>query len=109
SEQENKFSGQHILVVEDHPINQEVAREQLEKLGLKVTIASDGSQAVQQVLSGKFDLVLMDIQMPIMDGYKAARAIRQFDKKIPIIALTAAALVEDREKALAAGMNDHLG
>ena len=74
-----------------------------------MTIASDGFQAVQQVLSGKFDLVLMDIQMPIMDGYKAARAIRQFNKKIPIIALTAAALVEDREKALAAGMNDHLG
>ncbi|SFX43129.1 response regulator [Marinospirillum alkaliphilum] len=103
------FCGQRVLVVEDHPINQQVVQSQLEQMGLHVTLADDGAQGVEKVRAEAFDLVLMDIQMPVMDGYEATRAMRQFNSDIPIIALTAAALVEDRHKALAAGMNDHLG
>lgn len=107
--EEEKFCGQRVLVVEDHPINQEVARSQLEQMGLQVTLADDGAQGVEEVRQNSYDLVLMDIQMPVMDGYKATMAIREFNRDIPIIALTAAALFEDRQKALAVGMNDHLG
>ena len=103
------FCGQHVLVVEDNLINQHLAKSLLQKMGLKVTIAEDGFEGVEKVKAESFDLVLMDIQMPIMNGYLATEAIREFNSSIPIIALTAAALVEDREKALAAGMNDHLG
>jgi diguanylate cyclase (GGDEF)-like protein len=106
---EQRFDGQRILVVEDHPINQQVVKAQLEQLGLQVELADDGAEGVARLRSEAFDLVLMDIQMPVMDGYQATREIRRFDSDIPIIALTAAALVEDRDKALAAGMNDHLG
>lgn len=108
-ESRERFVGQRVLVVEDHPINQQVVQAQLEQMGLNVELASDGAQGVQRVRDEAFDLVLMDIQMPVMDGYQATIAIRQFNTVIPIIALTAAALVEDREKALACGMNDHLG
>lgn len=104
-----QFCGQRVLVAEDHPINQQVVQSQLEQMGLHVTLADDGAQGVEKVRAEAFDLVLMDIQMPVMDGYQATRVIRQFNPDIPIIALTAAALVEDRHKALAAGMNDHLG
>ncbi|MBE0507391.1 MAG: response regulator [Marinospirillum sp.] len=107
--QQGVFCGQRVLVVEDHPINQQVVQSQLEQMGLQVTLADDGAQGVEKVRKESFDLVLMDIQMPVMDGYQATREIRQFNKNLPIIALTAAALVEDRNKALAAGMNDHLG
>jgi len=108
-ELEEVFCGQEILVVDDHPINQQVVQSQLEQMGLKVTLAENGAQAVDQVRESPFDLVLMDIQMPIMDGYQATRAIREFNSDLPIIALTAASLVEDRNKALEAGMDDHLG
>lgn len=103
------FCGQHVLVVEDHPINQQVVQSQLEQMGLKVSLADNGADGVEQVRVNSFDLVLMDIQMPVLDGYEATRQIRAFNPDIPIIALTAAALVEDRNKALQAGMNDHLG
>jgi diguanylate cyclase (GGDEF)-like protein len=104
-----RFCSQKVLVVEDHPINQQVVQSQLEQMGLTVSLAGNGAEGVEQARREQYDLVLMDIQMPIMDGYEAARAIRTFNTEIPIIALTAAALVEDREKALQAGMNDHLG
>lgn len=104
-----KFAGQRILVVEDNLINQLVVREQLEQMGLVVHIANHGQEGVDAVAAGGIDLVLMDIQMPVMDGYQATRLIRQQQPHLPIIALTAAALFEDREKALQAGMNDHLG
>lgn len=97
-----------VLLVEDNEINQEVARELLSQLGLEISLANNGAQAVEKVKIQTFDLILMDIQMPIMDGYQACKAIRQFNSHIPIVALTAAATVEDRDKALAAGMNDHL-
>ncbi len=103
------FGGQQVLVVEDQRINQYVIQSQLEQIGLQVSLANHGAEGIEQLKHSPFDLVLMDIQMPVMDGYQATREIRQFNTEIPIIALTAADLVEDRHKALAAGMNDHLG
>lgn len=97
-----------ILLVEDNEINQLVAKTQLEKYGLTVVLAADGLQAVEQAKQQEFSLIFMDIQMPVMDGYQATQAIRLFNTRIPIVALTAAAMIEDKQKALAAGMNDHL-
>ena len=98
-----------VLLVEDNEINQEVALEQLRLMGLNVTLAENGQVAVEKAKHQKFDLILMDIQMPVMDGYHATQAIREFDRDTPIIALTAAAMIEDKKKALKSGMNDHLG
>lgn len=100
----------HVLLVEDNPINQEVTREQLRRLGLTVTVVGNGQQAVQamQDQARSYDLILMDIQMPLMDGYTATGHIRQTHPDVPIIALTAAAMVEDREKALHEGMSGHV-
>ncbi|SFR56903.1 response regulator [Thiomicrospira sp. ALE5] len=97
-----------VLLVEDNEINQEVAASMLAYLGLSVEIADHGQIAVEKVQQQNYDVILMDIQMPVMDGYQACRAIRQFNTTTPIIALSAAAMIEDKNKALAAGMNDHL-
>ena len=97
-----------VLLVEDNIINQEVVSAHLEQLGVGFVIASNGKEAVEVSKKQDFDLVLMDIQMPIMDGYQATRAIREFNPTIPILALTAAAMVEDKNRALDAGMNGHL-
>ncbi len=99
-----------ILVAEDHPINQRVITMLLERLGYRVRIVADGNQAVKVALAGAFDLVLMDCQMPDMDGFEATRAIRGCEKnrRTPIVALTANALDGFREKCLAAGMDDYL-
>ncbi|VAW87926.1 diguanylate cyclase/phosphodiesterase (GGDEF & EAL domains) with PAS/PAC sensor(s) [hydrothermal vent metagenome] len=102
--------GASVLVVEDNRINQQVIQELLEASGIRVTITNNGAMAVQAVHTNVFDLVLMDLQMPDMDGYQATRMIRrnpQF-KQLPIVAITAHAMAGDREKCLAAGMNDHL-
>lgn len=104
--------GRHLLLVEDNEINQLVARELLEKMGFTISLANNGQVAVSMVLNGSFDAVLMDIQMPGMDGYEATRRIRAearfgFDQ-LPIIAMTAHALSGDREKALQAGLNDYI-
>lgn len=99
-----------VLLVEDNDINQHIAREMLEHLGLKVDIAQHGGEAVELVEQHAYGLVLMDIQMPIMDGYSAAREIRArfaYDQ-LPIIAMTANSSNEDVEQSLAAGMQDHL-
>lgn len=103
--------GLKILLVEDNEINQEVASMFLKKAGIEVDIANNGLEAVEKQKNhqGKYDLILMDLQMPILSGYDATRQIRQFDKETPIIALTAAAMIEDKQKVLEAGMNDHLG
>ncbi|MBK5971269.1 MULTISPECIES: PAS domain-containing hybrid sensor histidine kinase/response regulator [Thiorhodovibrio] len=101
--------GKRILVAEDNPINQMVVRELLTKAGYQAVIAGNGREAVDLVCSQPFDAVLMDLQMPIMDGFSATAAIRAQHPKLPIIALTAAAFPADRERCLAAGMNDHLG
>jgi diguanylate cyclase (GGDEF)-like protein len=103
-----RFKGQSVLVVEDNEINQEVIGEMLANLNLNVAFAADGKQGVAAVKQGNIDLVLMDIQMPVMDGYEATKEIRAFNTSLPIVALTAAAMVEDKQKALAAGMDGHL-
>ena len=97
-----------VLLVEDNPINQEVGQELLRQMGVQVSVANNGEEAVDKVRSGGVDLVLMDIQMPVMDGYEATRQIRRFAPDLPIVALTAAAMIEDRQKAAEAGMNGHL-
>ena len=104
------IKGARILLVEDNDINQQLARELLEGAGFSVTIASNGREAVQAVLGDDFDAVLMDVQMPVMDGYQATEEIRRQDRcrKLPIIAMTAHAMAGDREKSLAVGMNDHI-
>jgi CheY-like chemotaxis protein len=96
--------------VEDNEINQQVAKEILEGAGLKVTLAADGQKGVNAVNESRYDVVLMDIQMPIMDGYAATREIRKDErfKELPIIAMTAHAMAGDEDKSLQAGMNGHV-
>lgn len=98
-----------ILVVEDNDINQMLAESILTKAGLEVTVVENGQLAVDCVLNQEFDAILMDIQMPVMDGYEATRQIRKNNFKKPIIALSANCYKEDIEKALESGMNDHIG
>ncbi|OHE08956.1 MAG: hypothetical protein A2513_02970 [Sulfurimonas sp. RIFOXYD12_FULL_33_39] len=104
------FGGIKALLVEDNLINQEVASMMLKRVAIEVDIANNGQEAVEKYFENPscYDLILMDLQMPVMSGYKAAKLIREHDKKIPIIALTAAAMIEDKQKATDAGMNDHL-
>jgi len=99
-----------ILLVEDNPINQELARDLLGRAGIVVTVAENGKEALEVLSAERFDAVLMDCQMPVMDGYAATRALREQPqwRDLPVIAMTANAMVGDREKALAAGMNDHI-
>ncbi|WP_394130963.1 response regulator [Shewanella maritima] len=102
--------GAHVLLVEDYILNQEIATELLQLAGLEVSLANNGQEAVDAVKANHYDLVLMDIQMPVMDGFQATREIRQtgeFDD-LPIIAMTANAMAGDKERCLEAGMNDHL-
>lgn len=102
--------GARVLLVEDNEVNQFVAQEFLIKAGLQVTTADNGSEGVERVRNAPFDIVLMDMQMPVMDGVQATRLIRTlpFGKGLPIIAMTAAVTPEDREACIQAGMNDHL-
>jgi PAS domain S-box-containing protein len=102
-------NGETILVAEDNSTNRELILAQLEKLGYKSHAVADGAKAVEAVLRGGFDLVLMDCQMPEMDGYEATRRIRQsIQARIPIVALTASAMTSDRERCLGEGMDDYL-
>ncbi|MBF0454588.1 MAG: response regulator [Magnetococcales bacterium] len=103
--------GGRVLLVEDNEINQQVAVELLEMAGLMVTVAENGQVGVDWVKKGAFDVVLMDIQMPVMDGYSATQEIRKNpdNSHLPIIAMTANAMAEDRDRCLAVGMNDHIG
>ncbi len=107
-----RLAGLRVLVAEDNDINQQVARELLEAAGIEVTIANNGRIAVDRALSEPFDAILMDLQMPVMDGFEATRLLRAHGgdlAAIPIIAMTANAMAEDRGRCLAAGMNDHIG
>lgn len=101
-----------VLLAEDNPVNLEVAKAMLMKLGVRLEVAGNGEQAVALADSGEIDLVLMDCQMPVMDGYEASALIRQHQahtaRRLPIIALTANAMGGDRDKCLAAGMDDYL-
>ncbi|MGB3223717.1 MAG: response regulator [Desulforhopalus sp.] len=104
----------HVLVVEDSPINQEVAVGMLERLGCRVCLVSNGKEAVDQIAETKFDLIFMDCQMPIMDGYQATRAIRKLEEsrggeyQIPIIAMTGNVMDGSREGCLSEGMDDYI-
>ncbi len=99
-----------VLLVEDNHVNQQVAVGMLERMGCQVVVAGNGQEAISHVHRAAFDLILMDIQMPIMDGFEATKEIRKLPEKrsIPIIALTAHAMAGDRERMLAAGMDDYL-
>jgi len=103
-----------VLMAEDNGVNQVVARNMLRSLGCTYDIVPNGQDALMAVQRGGYDLVLMDCQMPVMDGYAASQAIRSWEaalpqaQRIPIVALTANALVGDAEACLAAGMDDHL-
>ncbi len=125
-----------MLLVEDNEINQQVAKEILEGAGLNVTLANNGQEGVNAVKENEYDAVLMDIQMPVMDGYQATRKIREWEQEIrgqrtevrsqkaedrvqtsnlqpptsslPIIAMTAHAMAGDEDKSLQAGMNGHV-
>ena len=105
---DTRLAGLHLLVAEDNPVNLQVVVAMLEGMGAQVTCALDGMQAVAQCRDGHYDALLLDIQMPGMDGYEAARTIRAAGKRLPIVAVTANAMATDRDLALAAGMNDHL-
>ncbi|WP_141758678.1 response regulator, partial [Duganella sp. HH105] len=103
-----------VLLAEDNPVNVEVASAMLEGLGLEVSRACNGEEALHSVQAGEFDLILMDCQMPVMDGFAATTEIRRHEQQrgrarnLPIIAITANALQGDRESCLAAGMDDYL-
>ena len=105
-----RIRGARILLVEDNEINQQIACEFLVKGGLAVTVASNGQEAVELVQRLTFDAILMDIHMPVMDGFEATRRIRALaaGQDLPILAMTAAAMAQDRQATAAAGMNDHI-
>lgn len=106
------LTGARVLLVEDNKVNQRVARMILEKWGVAVTLAENGEQAVLACNASAFDVVLMDIQMPVMDGFGATRRIRELEqgsvRRLPIIAMTANAMKGDREKCFEADMDDYI-
>jgi two-component system, sensor histidine kinase and response regulator len=110
------YTHARVLIVEDNPVNQLVASRLLKNFGIEAQVAENGQTAVDRVQSQTFDLVLMDCQMPVMDGYEATRLIRDWEqtsldaakRRLPIVALTANALAGDRERCTAAGMSDYL-
>jgi len=103
-----ELSGARVLVAEDNDANKRLIERLLARLGMDATIVGNGVEAIAAARAGTFDLVLMDCHMPEMDGFDAARAIRTEGLRLPIIALTAAAMAGDRDACLAAGMDDYL-
>ncbi len=111
ADDQQQLRGAKVLVAEDNGINQQVAREILENAGVVVSLANNGEEAVDMAVHGNYDLILMDIQMPVMDGLAATEIIRRLSspvRTVPIIAMTAHAMTGDRERSLAAGMDDHI-
>jgi CheY-like chemotaxis protein len=105
--------GLRVLIVEDNLVNQRVAERMLEKLGCEVSIADDGRQALASCAATRFDLVMMDCQMPVLDGFAATEELRRRERdegraRTPVIALTANAIQGDRDRCLAAGMDDYV-
>jgi signal transduction histidine kinase/ActR/RegA family two-component response regulator len=112
---ERRYDGFKVLVVEDNEINQEIAQAVLAEMGLEVDLAENGEEGVAAFLQKDYDLIFMDIRMPVMDGLEATRAIRRleeeknpFGARVPIIAMTANAMKEDQEESKAAGMDGHI-
>jgi len=105
-------SSLRVLLVEDNPVNQRLASRLLEKRGHSVVVAANGLEALEALEKENFDLVFMDVQMPVMDGFETTAAIRKKEKaggvRLPIVALTAHAMKGDREKCLAGGMDGYL-
>lgn len=104
----SSFNHAQVLLVEDNAVNREVMQAMLETFGIKVLIAHDGQQALNILEKQNVDLIFMDCQMPVMDGFEATQKIRAFNKSVMIIAMTASAMQGDRERCLAAGMNDYI-
>jgi CheY-like chemotaxis protein len=101
----------HVLLVEDNPVNRTVLLTMLAKLGCRTEAVANGRQAIEAVMAAHYDLVLMDVQMPEMDGFEAAAEIRRREtgsRRVPIVAVTAHTMPGDRERCLAAGMDDYL-
>ena len=108
---ERKMKGIKVLVAEDNLMNQKFLTKILDQCQIQYTVCDDGKQALKAAEQHIYDLIFMDVQMPVMDGYSATKAIRKLNnanKNIPIVALTASALIDERKKALACGMNDYL-
>jgi len=100
-----------ILVAEDNPVNQKVVVKQLMSLGYQAEVVNNGQEAVDRLKEHEYDVVLMDCQMPIMDGYRATQEIRSFEgerKRTTIIAITANAMPEDRQRCMDSGMDDYM-
>ncbi len=105
-----QLRGRRVLLVEDNEINQELVQELLSMNGIAVETACNGAEALEKLGEGDFDGVLMDCQMPVMDGYEATAKIREQEvfSNLPVLAMTANAMKGDKEKVLQAGMNDHI-
>ncbi|HET9240060.1 MAG TPA: response regulator [Oligoflexus sp.] len=106
--EESKFWGLNVLIVDDSPDNQILLSQIMGQYGTQVTVAENGEEAIREALSKPFDIVFMDLQMPVKDGFTATRELRSRGYTTPILAISAAAMKEDREHALKAGCNDHL-
>ena len=102
------LKGVRVLLVEDYPINVKVALKFLSRWGVLVDVAENGLIGVEKFRAGSYDLILMDLQMPVMDGYTSTQHIREIDAKIPVIALTASATYSNRDRAIHAGINDYV-
>ncbi|AEI47095.1 response regulator [Runella slithyformis] len=105
---ESTLKGVKVLLVEDYPVNVKVATKFLERWQIVLDVAENGQVAVDKYAAGKYDVILMDIQMPLMDGYTATAKIREMDAEIPIIALTASATLSNQDRAFLVGMNDYV-
>jgi CheY-like chemotaxis protein len=106
---EPRSSQPKALLVEDNPTNQFVARRFIEKAGCTVDVAANGAEALEMIAATDYDIVFMDCQMPVMDGYEATKRIRQSRlAQVPIVAMTAHAMKGDRERCLAVGMTEYL-
>ena len=107
-----KFPDSRVLIVEDNALNQQLLTAMLEIMRCEIVVASDGREGVRLNEEEEFDIILMDVLMPVMDGLEATRTIRNFEKvsgrHIPIVAVTAIAMPEDRQKCLDAGMDDYM-
>jgi CheY-like chemotaxis protein len=110
-DERGEFAGRRVLLVEDNDASQRAAAWMLEKMGCAADVAADGGEAITKAAAGEYDAILMDVQMPVMDGYAATAAIRRGQRgprRTPIIAMTANAMAGDRERCLAGGMDDYV-